>query len=64
MVYGIRNRNTESGLKRLFTYVYYRILNLSSEVVIPENAGDFRLLDEKVVEAIKTLPEKKKKTVI
>lgn len=58
MVYGIRNRNTESRLKRLFTYVYYRILNLSSEVVIPENAGDFRLLDEKVVEAIKTLPEK------
>ena len=58
MVYGIRNRNTETGLKRLFTYVYYRILNMSSEVIIPENAGDFRLLDEKVVNTIRTLPER------
>lgn len=58
MVYGIRNRNTEMLLKRVFTNIYYRILNLSSEVNIPENAGDFRLLDEKVVNAIRTLSEK------
>lgn len=58
MIYGIRNRSTEVGLKRLFTNIYYRILNMSSEVNIPENAGDFRLLDEKVVNAIRTLPEK------
>jgi len=58
MVYGIRNRTTESWLKRTLTQGYYRILNLSSPIDIPENAGDFRLLDAKVVEAIKQLPEK------
>lgn len=58
MVYGIRNRTTESWLKRTLTQGYYRILNLSSPIDIPENAGDFRLLDAKVIEAIKQLPEK------
>lgn len=58
MIYGIRNRTTERGLKRLFTHIYYRMLNMSSEVTIPENAGDFRLLDEKVVNAIRKLSEK------
>lgn len=48
----------ESWLKRVLTQGYYRILNLSSPIDIPESAGDFRLLDAKVVEAIKQLPEK------
>lgn len=58
MVYGIRDRSTESWLKKIFTQGYYHILNLSSSVDIPENAGDFRLLDTKVVEAVRKLPEK------
>ena len=58
MIYGIRNRNTESWLKRLFTHAYYRILSLSSSVSIPEDAGDFRLIDAKVITAIQNLPEK------
>ena len=58
MVYGIRNRTTESWLKRVLTQGYYRILNLSSRIDIPENAGDFRLLDTKVVEAIRHMPER------
>ncbi|ENV08861.1 hypothetical protein F966_02506 [Acinetobacter higginsii] len=58
MVYGIRDRSTESWLKEIFTQGYYHILNLSSSVDIPENAGDFRLLDAKVVEAVRKLPEK------
>ncbi|ENU23310.1 hypothetical protein F993_02179 [Acinetobacter proteolyticus] len=58
MVYGIRDRSTESWLKKLFTLGFYQILNLSSTVDIPENAGDFRLLDAKVVNAVKNLPEK------
>ena len=58
MVYGIRNRETESWLKKLFTKIYYKILNASSTVDIPENAGDFRLLDAKVVHAIRDLPER------
>lgn len=58
MVYGIRNRQTESWLKRLFTNIYYKTLNASSTLNIPENAGDFRLLDAKVVHAIRDLPER------
>ncbi|MDN5512156.1 glycosyltransferase family 2 protein [Acinetobacter sp.] len=58
MVYGIRNRETESWLKKLFTHIYYKILNASSTLNIPENAGDFRLLDAKVVHAIRDLPER------
>jgi glycosyltransferase involved in cell wall biosynthesis len=58
MVYGIRNRETESWLKKLFTHIYYKILNASSTINIPENAGDFRLLDAKVVHAIRDLPER------
>ena len=58
MVYGIRNRETESWLKKLFTHIYYKILNTNSTLNIPENAGDFRLLDAKVVHAIRELPER------
>ena len=58
MVYGIRNRNTESWLKRFFTQIYYRLLSMSSSVSIPQDAGDFRLIDAKVIAAIQHLPEK------
>jgi glycosyltransferase involved in cell wall biosynthesis len=37
---------------------FYRMLKVGSSVDIPANAGDFRLLDRKVIEAIKTLPER------
>ena len=44
--------------KRLTAGLYYRAHNLVSEDKIPENAGDFRLLDRKVVETIRRLPER------
>lgn len=53
----IINRNGESILKRLGTKLFYQLMS-TSEVAIPENAGDFRLLDRKVVNALKDLPEK------
>lgn len=53
----IVNRLGESLIKRLGTKLFYRLMN-TSEVTIPENAGDFRLLDRKVVDALKDLPEK------
>ena len=58
MIYGIRNRETESWLKKIFTRIYYKILNASSKVNIPENAGDFRLIDAKVIHALRDLPER------
>ncbi|MEO7057461.1 MAG: glycosyltransferase family 2 protein [Caldimonas sp.] len=59
MVYTVRaTRGDESLLKKLGTHLFYRIVNAGSPVPIPANAGDFRLLDRKVVDALKSLPER------
>ena len=59
VVYGVRdNRETDSLPKRLTADLYYRAHNWLSHDKIPEHAGDFRLLDRKVVEVIKTMPER------
>ena len=58
MIYGvIANRHGESITKRLGTSLLYKLLN-TSDIAIPENAGDFRWLDRKVVNALKNLPER------
>ncbi|QJU59803.1 glycosyltransferase family 2 protein [Sphingomonas sp. AP4-R1] len=59
VVYGVRrNRLTDSLPKRLTADLYYRAHNWLSDDKIPEHAGDFRLLDRKVVEVIKLMPER------
>ncbi|SDC25723.1 Glycosyltransferase involved in cell wall bisynthesis [Sphingomonas sp. YR710] len=59
VVYGVRrNRMTDSLPKRLTADLYYRAHNWLSMDKIPEHAGDFRLLDRKVVEVIKRMPER------
>ncbi|MCD6027607.1 MAG: glycosyltransferase [Solimicrobium sp.] len=59
MVFGvIANRDHESMLKRLGTHLLYRLLEGDSRFTIPRNAGDFRLLDRRVVNALKSLPER------
>jgi len=50
-------RRGESLFKRLSAWVFYRMLNVLSEVKIPSDVGDFRLMDRKVVEAFRNLPE-------
>ena len=59
MVYTVRaTRGDESLLKKLGTYLFYRVVNAGSSVPIPANAGDFRLLDRCVVDALRSLPER------
>ena len=59
VVYGLRrNRTTDSLPKRLTADLYYRAHNWLSDDKIPEHAGDFRLLDRKVVEVIRRMPER------
>jgi len=59
VVYGVRrNRLTDSLPKRLTADLYYRAHNWLSMDKIPEHAGDFRLLDRKVVEVIRAMPER------
>ena len=59
MVFGVRrNRMSDSLSKRLTAGLFYRAHNRIATDKIPENAGDFRLLDRKVVDAIRALPER------
>ena len=52
------SRADESWPKRLGTWLFYRLVNTNSQVSIPVDAGDFRLMDRKVVDALKSLPER------
>jgi glycosyltransferase involved in cell wall biosynthesis len=58
MVYGIRNRETEGAIKQWLTRKFYWFLNRISAIDIPADAGDFRLMDHRVVEALRELPER------
>lgn len=59
VVYGVRrNRTSDSLPKRMTAEFYYRAHNWLSSDKIPEHAGDFRLLDRKVVEVIRRMPER------
>ena len=53
-----KKRSGESWLKRFTANGFYKTISKLSTIPIPENTGDFRLLDRKVVEAIKQLPER------
>lgn len=52
VVYGIRRRPEESLLLRKFRDIGYFVINLLSDSRIPKGAGDFRLLDRKVISAL------------
>lgn len=54
------DRSTDSFLKRTSAGLFYRIHNRLSSVQIPDNVGDFRLIDRAAVEALKALPERQR----
>jgi glycosyltransferase involved in cell wall biosynthesis len=54
------DRSTDSFLKRKTAELFYRVHNRLSSVKIPENVGDFRLLDRIAVDAVKALPERQR----
>lgn len=59
MVNAVRSqRDSDSFVKRTTAGLFYKCINRISEVRIPHNVGDFRLLDRKVVEALKRMPER------
>ncbi|QJQ96044.1 MULTISPECIES: glycosyltransferase [Halomonadaceae] len=58
-VYGVRtNRNEDAKRKRASANMFYRLFNRLSNTPIPPNTGDFRLMDRRVVEAIRQMPER------
>ncbi len=54
------NRACDSFAKRTAAKLYYRVHNALSEVKLPENVGDFRLMDRQVVNALRSLPERRR----
>lgn len=58
VVYAIRaDRSSDSRLKRSTAVLYYRLMRRLSGPQLPDNAGDFRLLSRRVVDALSALPE-------
>ena len=61
VIYGKRkSRKGESAFKLLSAKMFYNTLNALSDVEIPKDTGDFRLVDRKVVDTINSLPEHNK----
>jgi dolichol-phosphate mannosyltransferase len=59
VVYGLRtDRKGESKFKLWTAKVFYRLINRLSETKMPFDAGDFRLLNRRVVEVINAMPER------
>lgn len=58
VVYAQRSTRRDRLTKRLSAFLFYRLLGLVSSVKIPFDSGDYRLIDRKVVQALRALPEK------
>jgi len=59
IVYAERlTREGETGFKRGAADLFYRLLNRVSDVEIPRNVGDFRLVDRKALDAFLAMPER------
>ncbi|NDJ52758.1 MAG: glycosyltransferase family 2 protein [Chloroflexi bacterium] len=59
VVYAVRaEREGESWLKRTLSSLFYRVLFRITEIKIPLDTGDFRLMDQRVVRAVTTMPER------
>jgi len=59
VVYGKRSkREGESAFKKTTAKLFYRTLNAMTDVDIPVDTGDFRLIDRRVCDAMKSLPER------
>jgi glycosyltransferase involved in cell wall biosynthesis len=59
VVYAVRRTRTDqSGLHRRLAGAFYSLVNWGSRVKVPADAGDFRLMDCRVVQALRALPER------
>lgn len=58
VVYGVRrSRSGETAFKRATAHGFYRILSRATEVNIPLDAGDFRLMSRRALDALLAMPE-------
>ena len=58
VVYGVRkSRSGETAFKRATAHGFYRLLSRATEVDIPLDAGDFRLMSRRALDALLAMPE-------
>lgn len=58
VVYGVRrSRRGETAFKRITAHTFYRLLSRATEVDIPLDAGDFRLMSRRALDALLAMPE-------
>ena len=55
-----KSREGESQMKKLTAKIFYRMLQRITAINIPVDTGDFRLIDHKVVDVLKRMPEQQK----
>jgi glycosyltransferase involved in cell wall biosynthesis len=55
-----RSRKGESFLKKYTAKMFYRVLGSITSISIPVDTGDFRIMDKKIVEVLKQMPEQQK----
>lgn len=53
-------RQSDTWLKRTSAHLFYRLMNRLSDVPIPSDTGDFRLMSRAVIDALKQLPERRR----
>jgi glycosyltransferase involved in cell wall biosynthesis len=59
VVYGLRvDRSSDTLMKRSTAGMFYRLFNRLANIDMPANAGDFRLIDRVVIDALLRLPER------
>jgi len=59
IVYGVRSkRNEETVIKKITSWIFYRLMRKLAKIDLPKDTGDFRLMDRKVVDAFNSLPER------
>ena len=58
IIYGKRERRkSESFFKKLSAKLFYKLMSYLSDFEIPLDTGDFRLIDRKIIDALKEMPE-------
>ena len=59
MVYGQRiDRATDGPIRRALTLTFYNLFQRFGEIDLPDGAGDFRLMDRKVADVVRRMPER------
>src|SRR3989344_8790622 len=60
IVYGVVRKRTASKIRNFSSLLFYKIINLFTQNMFPENASDFRLIDKSVYQTINQMKEQNK----